>query len=225
MRKSITKFLRLRKGKNSQTSRSSRNSSAEHSAGDSVPLTPFALLESELESEELRRIVLEDVGGDSEHFSALAVAANDQSEATPHTTTNTVTTTGETEDLPAHRVAMTENNDALLGSTIVPKISDRGSRQHLTFQSPEAAAAAGYPDEANEAPHIVLSYNAIPVMEQTKLPRGGVSIETKAVGRVQVCSGMFRLFEFCLLVSTMEVRLTDTSFRSLAFLQKPSKIA
>lgn len=29
-------------------------------------------------------------------------------------------------------------------------------------------------------------YDQIPVLEQTKLPRGGVSIETKAVGRIQV---------------------------------------
>ena len=33
---------------------------------------------------------------------------------------------------------------------------------------------------------VVMSYDQIPVLEQTKLPRGGVSIETKAVGRVQV---------------------------------------
>ena len=30
------------------------------------------------------------------------------------------------------------------------------------------------------------AYDAIPEIEQTKLPRGGISIETKAVGRVQV---------------------------------------
>jgi hypothetical protein len=37
-----------------------------------------------------------------------------------------------------------------------------------------------------DPPQIRKSYNAIPILEQTKLPRGGVSIETKAVGRVQV---------------------------------------
>jgi hypothetical protein len=31
------------------------------------------------------------------------------------------------------------------------------------------------------------TYDMIPLLEQTKLPRGGISIETKAVGRVQVC--------------------------------------
>ena len=30
------------------------------------------------------------------------------------------------------------------------------------------------------------NYDSIPVLEQIKLPRGGVSVETKAVGRVQV---------------------------------------
>jgi hypothetical protein len=73
--------------------------------------------------------------------------------------------------------------DVLLGSTIAPTIVDKPHT--LTFHSQEAAAAAGYNDES-EAPHLVQSYNKIPVLEQTKLPRGGVSIETKAVGRVQV---------------------------------------
>ena len=39
----------------------------------------------------------------------------------------------------------------------------------------------------DDAPHVVRSYNAIPLLEQTKLPRGGISMETQAVGRVQVC--------------------------------------
>ena len=32
------------------------------------------------------------------------------------------------------------------------------------------------------------AYDSIPLLEQTKLPRGGISMETKAVGRVQVSS-------------------------------------
>jgi hypothetical protein len=35
------------------------------------------------------------------------------------------------------------------------------------------------------------AYDAIPLLEQTKLPRGGISMETKAVGRVQVSYGLF----------------------------------
>ena len=30
------------------------------------------------------------------------------------------------------------------------------------------------------------AYDSIPLLEQTKLPRGGISVETKAVGRIQV---------------------------------------
>lgn len=33
------------------------------------------------------------------------------------------------------------------------------------------------------------AYDSIPLLEQTKLPRGGISMETKAVGRVQVSFG------------------------------------
>ena len=37
-----------------------------------------------------------------------------------------------------------------------------------------------------DSPRVKKAYDAVPVLEQNKLPRGGVSIETKAVGRVQV---------------------------------------
>ena len=40
--------------------------------------------------------------------------------------------------------------------------------------------------EVGDPPHIARAYDDIPILEQTKLPRGGVSVETKAVGRVQV---------------------------------------
>lgn len=42
----------------------------------------------------------------------------------------------------------------------------------------------------DDAPHIVRSYDSIPLLEQTKLPRGGISMDTKSVGRVQVCRGI-----------------------------------
>jgi len=43
------------------------------------------------------------------------------------------------------------------------------------------------PRSGNEDRHLTISraYESIPHLEQTKLPRGGISIETKAVGRVQ----------------------------------------
>jgi hypothetical protein len=39
----------------------------------------------------------------------------------------------------------------------------------------------------DDPPHIVRSYDSVPLLEQTKLPRGGISMETQSVGRVQVC--------------------------------------
>jgi glyoxylase-like metal-dependent hydrolase (beta-lactamase superfamily II) len=41
-------------------------------------------------------------------------------------------------------------------------------------------------DDFVESPAIARAYDAVPILEQTKLPRGGVSVDTKAVGRVQV---------------------------------------
>jgi hypothetical protein len=70
--------------------------------------------------------------------------------------------------------------DELLGSTIASGIGDKP--HSVSIQSPESS---GFHDET-EAPHLVQSYNQIPVLEQTRLPRGGVSIETQAAGRVQV---------------------------------------
>lgn len=44
------------------------------------------------------------------------------------------------------------------------------------------------PEMSGEDRHATISmaYDSIPLLEQTKLPRGGISIETKAVGMVQV---------------------------------------
>eukprot|EP00978_Attheya_sp_CCMP212_P003499 scaffold7218_cov52-Attheya_sp.AAC.5 len=41
------------------------------------------------------------------------------------------------------------------------------------------------PTEVFDEPVVMKSYNSIPVLEMTRLPRGGVSFETEAVGRVQ----------------------------------------
>jgi hypothetical protein len=45
--------------------------------------------------------------------------------------------------------------------------------------------------DPNEFVNLGDAYDAIALLEQTKLPRGGISIETKAVGRVQVSYGLF----------------------------------
>jgi hypothetical protein len=41
-------------------------------------------------------------------------------------------------------------------------------------------------DFNRDPPDVAASYAAIPILEQTVLPRGGISMDTKAVGRVQV---------------------------------------
>lgn len=42
-------------------------------------------------------------------------------------------------------------------------------------------------DFNRDPPDVSASYSAIPVLEQTALPRGGINMDTQAVGRVQVC--------------------------------------
>lgn len=78
----------------------------------------------------------------------------------------------------------THKDDALLGKAIGPPMSPNEclSPNH----SPEVETPDCFSDDS-EDPLLIVSYNNIPVLEQTKLPRGGVSIETKAVGCVQVC--------------------------------------
>ena len=62
---------------------------------------------------------------------------------------------------------------------VSPLLSDR--RHSLT-----STTSAGS-DFNRDLPEIAASYNAIPMLEQTALPRGGISMDTQAVGRVQVC--------------------------------------
>lgn len=47
-----------------------------------------------------------------------------------------------------------------------------------------------------DSPNLLHSYDSIPLLEQTMLPRGGISVETEAVGRVQVCTYMLCSFTF-----------------------------
>jgi hypothetical protein len=73
--------------------------------------------------------------------------------------------------------------DALLGTAVgLPAaLSPSESLSQNQAETPDCFS------DDSEDPLLIVSYNSIPVLEQTKLPRGGVSIETKAVGRVQVC--------------------------------------
>ena len=80
-------------------------------------------------------------------------------------------------------------NDALLGSngesaSSSVQLEDIQERS-INSNTPEGTVTPEYPDES-EDPFLISSYGDIPVLEQTKLPRGGVSVETSAVGRVQV---------------------------------------
>ena len=68
-----------------------------------------------------------------------------------------------------------------------PKGSLVASQQLDSAQSrPRSASKEVAHTYYDDAPHVIKSYDQIPVLEQTKLPRGGISMETKAVGRVQV---------------------------------------
>jgi hypothetical protein len=37
-------------------------------------------------------------------------------------------------------------------------------------------------------PAVIQGYESVPLIEVDALPRGGISLETKAVGRIQVCN-------------------------------------
>lgn len=45
-------------------------------------------------------------------------------------------------------------------------------------------------------PSVTAGYQNVPLLEMTKLPRGGISVDTKAVGRVQVRIALFYLIRF-----------------------------
>lgn len=64
---------------------------------------------------------------------------------------------------------------ALVTSAIeAEKVGRRGSRQRRVKQS-----------RIYDDPQVVESYQSVPTLEMDKLPRGGISIDTKAVGRIQ----------------------------------------
>jgi len=76
--------------------------------------------------------------------------------------------------------------------------------------------------DGSQANKLGEAYDAIPILEQTKLPRGGISIETKAIGRIQVSltrTGSSHVLTLMAIVSNR--RLLD----SLGSLQKPSRTA
>lgn len=114
-----------------------------------------------------------------------APSINSQSFASKPEDTNTVESAGNSHHLynssngtdSAQKKMGPENpeKDKLLGSTVL----------HPDPRTTESEVLASQVD-FGEPLHMTKAYNEIPVLEQTKLPRGGVSVETQAVGRVQV---------------------------------------
>jgi hypothetical protein len=188
MRSIKKKILTLRKGLNLK-----RAAKTDKSDGRVLPSTPP--LEPPIESAASRSL-----GEEEQHKDLLAVNQKEEliasTEISYGTSISTVKASSLIKDDSAALVAngggetmsekTTEPADALLGlKTAAPMIQEKRTASPLHSPEAAAAAAAGCHDEG-ESPGLLLSYNQIPVLEQTKLPRGGVSVETKAVGRVQV---------------------------------------
>ena len=83
---------------------------------------------------------------------------------------------------------------SLESSTEETKVSQQSSSDKMKTSIGERN------EEIPDAPTIANNYAAIPVLEQTKLPRGGVSVETQAVGRVQVRSTFCQSILFVLVL-------------------------
>ena len=82
---------------------------------------------------------------------------------------------------------------SVASSKLSPTAPRETKRAPATIASETMKAPLNAPSEdtapavAETPPYAIASnYESIPVLAQTKLPRGGVSVDTKAVGRVQV---------------------------------------
>ena len=62
-----------------------------------------------------------------------------------------------------------------------------GAKNKLSSGLAQSDSTLG--DVFDTTPNVIQSYAQVPLLELTKLPRGGVSMETEAVGRVQVSFG------------------------------------
>ena len=78
-----------------------------------------------------------------------------------------------------------ENNASMPEQSFSTQLN--GSKRKQSVGSTQHSSETTVPSNLfDDAPNVVKSYAAVPLLEQTKLPRGGVSMETQAVGRVQV---------------------------------------
>ena len=73
-----------------------------------------------------------------------------------------------------------------------PKVRHKGVTE--AFKGLGAADPTSSVDQHNVL-NLGDAYDSIPLIEQVKLPRGGISMETKAVGRVQVSSEIIPIVE------------------------------
>jgi len=76
-----------------------------------------------------------------------------------------------------------------------------------------------------EDPSITKTYSRIPELESTKLPRGGISIDTQAVGRVQVCVYTIRSLTHFVVPFSYFLSVSPLCFHSLDCRQRQSRIA
>lgn len=106
-----------------------------------------------------------------------------------------------------------------------PSFRRRSSRRNIMKDAPPV-----------DDPKVLENYESIPGLEITKLPRGGLSVETEAVGRVQVSIIRVKPWGFCLqmhwswviLRFSILIFISLTLFiftKSLEFHRRQSKIA
>ena len=88
-----------------------------------------------------------------------------------------------------------ENNQAMIGRDLITPTGNIGTEQApgngingilSASMGNSIEGVDAQPNAIEEIPDVIKSYEQVPLLEQTKLPRGGLSMETEAVGRVQV---------------------------------------
>jgi hypothetical protein len=86
----------------------------------------------------------------------------------------------------AHQNTDTDSDDAA-GLLSSKRTEYKGvSSSFRGLNATEQFEKSSHPDPDGRIASISNAYDSIPLIEQTKLPRGGISMETKAIGRIQV---------------------------------------
>lgn len=177
MRTSFKRIFR-RKGKNKK--KSSDTETADDTTGDEVADSnnrPASLFQPQRQ-----RTIPAGDSTSTVHTSSQSSIAQSQSSIARRnsdqldSTRNSVETASEIAPIEEEVEAQSKNRSALRVATA--KMSSKNTESEKDVQAMPPPGEA-FPDLAN-------SYESIPFLEQTQLPRGGVSVDTKAVGRVQV---------------------------------------